>query len=235
MKKLITLLGFLTLISCNEENQTFSKNIKIIQDSTNIIKIKNLKEKDYVFSNIMYIGKIKNRVELLNNLFLPPPPEPLIKEDLKWEKYRLKKKKRWNEIIKYLKNYNEFSLITKDKIKLEFKERDTIIGFDDTDLEYYKSFPIFIKNVSKDTISLGTSGYFPIILEAKNKEEKWIEINKFPRICGSFSNVVCLPPNEIIITSMFHYNGNYKTKLRLKFSDFISREFEGNINEEQLK
>jgi len=237
MKKLIVILVVLTLISCEKENQTFSRNIKIVQDSVRSLKIKNIKEKDYVSSNLMYIGKIKDSVELLNNLFLPPPPEPLASsiEDLYSKNYRLKKEKKWKEIRKYFKNYNKFSLINKDKIELEFKENDTIIGFDDIDLDYYKSFPIFIKNISKDTMSLGTEGYFPVILEAKNREGKWFEINKLPRICGSFSNVVCLPPNEIIITSMFHYTGNYKTKFRLKFSDFVSREFDGSINEEQLR
>lgn len=32
---------------------------------------------------------------------------------------------------------------------------------------------------------------------------------------------------------MFHYKGNYKTKLRFKILDFVSREYDGSINEEQ--
>ena len=69
----------------------------------------------------------------------------------------------------------------------------------------------------------------------KNEKGKWIEVNKFPYNCGSFFKLVCLPPNEIIITSMFHYKGNYKTKLRFKILDFVSREFDGSINEEQFR
>ena len=58
MKKLIAILVVLTLISCKKENQTFSRNIKIVQDSVRSLKIKNIKEKDYVSSNLMYIGTV---------------------------------------------------------------------------------------------------------------------------------------------------------------------------------
>ena len=75
MKKLIAIFTVLSLISCKKEVQTFSKNITIIQDTVQNLKIKNIKEKDYATSNIMYIGKIKDSVELLDNLFLPPPPD----------------------------------------------------------------------------------------------------------------------------------------------------------------
>ena len=237
MKKLIAIFTVLSLISCKKEVQTFSKNITIIQDTVQNLKIKNIKEKDYATSNIMYIGKIKDSVELLDNLFLPPPPEPLVSsnEDKKWKKYRLKKEMIWEDLMKYLKDFHKYQLIKKENITLEFNEKDTIISFDDINLDYYKSFPIYIKNVSKDTLSLGTEGYFPLILKAKNKKGKWIEVNKFPYNCGSFFKLVCLPPNEIIITSMFHYKGNYKTKLRFKILDFVSREYDGSINEEQFR
>ncbi len=233
----------LSLVSCRKGTQRFSKNITIIQDSIQNFKIRNIREKDYATSNIMYIGKIKDSVELLNNLFLPPPPEPLAisDEDMKWKKYRLKKELIWEDLMKYLKNSHKYQLINKENITLEFNEKDTIIGYEDfrgdfDSLIYYKSFPIFIKNISKDTINLGTDGYFPILVEGKNKNGKWVEINKFPFYCGTGSySAICLPPNEIIITSMFHYTGNYKTKLRLKFPDFVSREFDGSINEEQLR
>ena len=59
MKKLIAIFTVLSLISCKKEVQTFSKNITIIQDTVQNLKIKNIKEKDYATSNIMYIGKIK--------------------------------------------------------------------------------------------------------------------------------------------------------------------------------
>lgn len=238
MKKLIAILTFLSLISCKKEFQTFSKNITIIQDTVQNLKIKNIKEKDYTTSNIMYIGKIKDSVELLNNLFLPPPPEPLTSsnEDKKWKKYRLKKEMIWEDLMKYLKDFHKFQLIKKENISLEFNEKDTIISFDDINLDYYKSFPIYIKNISKDTLSLGTEGYFPILVEGKNRNGKWVEINKFPLHCGTGSySTICLPPNEIIITSMFHYKGNYKTRLRFKILDFVSREYDGSINEEQFR
>lgn len=243
MKKLITILIFLSLVSCKKEFQTFSKNITIIQDTVQNLKIKNIKEKDYATSNIMYIGKIKDSVELLNNLFLPPPPEPLANsnEDTKWKKYRLKKEMIWEDLMKYLKDFHKYQLIKKENITLEFNEKDTIIGCDNfrgdfDSLIYYKSFPIYIKNISKDTINLGTDGDFPILVEGKNKNGKWVEINKFPFHCGTGSySTICLPPNEIIITSMFHYKGNYKTKLRFKILDFVSREYDGSINEEQFR
>ena len=46
MKKLIAIFTVLSLISCKKEVQTFSKNITIIQDTVQNLKIKNIKEKD---------------------------------------------------------------------------------------------------------------------------------------------------------------------------------------------
>ena len=58
MKKLIAIFTVLSLISCKKEVQTFSKNITIIQDSVQNLKIKNIKEKDYATSNIMNLFKV---------------------------------------------------------------------------------------------------------------------------------------------------------------------------------
>ena len=102
---------------------------------------------------------------------------------------------------------------------------------------FYSSFPIFFKNISRDTLDVqSVNGYLFISLEAKDRKGNWKPINEKPFVCGTgITSKIVLPPNEIIITSMFHYTGNYKTKFRLKFSDFVSREFDGSINEEQLR
>lgn len=68
MKKLIAILVVLTLISCKKENQTFSKNIKIEQVLMKKLR-KNIKEKDLQVSEILYIGKEKNRVKIDKPIF----------------------------------------------------------------------------------------------------------------------------------------------------------------------
>lgn len=66
----------------------------------------------------------------------------------------------WEDLMKYLKDFHKYQLIKKENITLNSMKKDTIISFDDINLDYYKSFPIYIKNVSKDTLSLETEGYF---------------------------------------------------------------------------
>ena len=53
----------LSLVSCGKGNHTFSTNIEIEQGLVKKL-MKNIKEKDLQVSEILYIGKEKNRVKI---------------------------------------------------------------------------------------------------------------------------------------------------------------------------
>ena len=244
MKKLIAIFVVLSLVSCGKGNHTFSTNIEIEQGLVKKL-MKNIKEKDLQVSEILYIGKEKNRVKIDKPIFEFVVPNSIKNYDSLFQ-------------TESYKNYNFFSkkykvdinkkleIINSKNTLLEFDENKGIyLGVNEYDKNsneysekiFYSSFPIFFKNISRDTLDVqSVNGYLFISLEAKDRKGNWKPINEKPFVCGTgITSKIVLPPNEIIITSMFHYTGNYKTKFRLKFSDFVSREFDGSINEEQLR
>ena len=112
--------------------------------------------------------------------------------------------------------------------------------------EYYKkpeyrkpvlSYPVFIKNYSQDTVTIGFGNLVSLIIEAKDKNGAWKPIQKdFMYDCGTGLSDICLKPNEIAITSMNIFEGKYKTKLRLVLgSKCYSNEITGSINYSQFK
>lgn len=101
----------------------------------------------------------------------------------------------------------------------------------------YKAYPTYIINTSlRDTIAIGIDNNINATLEAKNKKNKWIRIERIPfLVCGTGHQLFVIPNKDTIITSTPIFKGNFKTKLRLKLGDAVSNEFEGHIYEEQLK
>ncbi len=110
--------------------------------------------------------------------------------------------------------------------------------------EYYKrpeyrnekmTYPVFIDNVSNDTLIIGFGNILPIIIEAKDKEDNWKPIqSRFIYDCGTGLTEFYLPPNQIAITAMKIFTGHYRTKLRLAFgysnNVIYSNEIDGQIN-----
>lgn len=207
--------------------------------------MKNIKEKDLQVSEILYIGKEKNKIKIDKPIFELVVPNSIRNNDSLYKTENYRNYKFFSE--KYKVDINKkLKTINSKNASLEFDESKGIYcGVNEYEKEsfkysgkiYYSSFPIFIKNISKDTLDIqSVNGYLFIGLEAKDRKGNWKPINQKPFVCGTgVTSKIVLPPNEIIITSMFHYTGNYKTKLRLKYLDFVSREYDGSINEEQLK
>ncbi|MCB0514726.1 MAG: hypothetical protein R2798_04390 [Chitinophagales bacterium] len=101
-----------------------------------------------------------------------------------------------------------------------------------------KSYPVFVKNKTKDTLDVGYGEYIPLIIEAKDNSGNWKPIQK-PYIyrCGTGLTNYFLPPNEIIITSCKLFEGDYETKMRVTFgfdNTTSSNEFKGKMNYKQF-
>jgi len=101
-----------------------------------------------------------------------------------------------------------------------------------------KSYPIIVKNLTKDTLNVGYGEYIPLIIEAKDSLENWRPIQEpYIYFCGTGLTNYFLPPNEIIISSCKLYEGEYETKMRVVFGfDRMtkSNDFIGKINYKQF-
>lgn len=103
-----------------------------------------------------------------------------------------------------------------------------------------KSFPVFIVNRTKDTLTIGyNNGYINQLylnMEAMDDKGIWRPIeerNVSP--CGFGLKPVILPPDEIVLTTVPLFKGTFNTKLRLRYLNMLSQAFYGTINPTQFE
>jgi len=102
------------------------------------------------------------------------------------------------------------------------------------------AYPVFISNLSNDTLDIGFGNILPIIMEAKDENGIWKPIQKkFKYECGKGLTEFYLGPKQIAITTMKLFEGTFKTKLRLVFSysalKTYSNVIDGYINKGQFE
>ncbi|WP_367392355.1 hypothetical protein [Lewinella sp. LCG006] len=101
-----------------------------------------------------------------------------------------------------------------------------------------KSYPVFVTNLTSDTLNIGYGAFLPIIIQAVDSAGNWKPIqNHYRYFCGTGLTHFYLPVGEILITSCPLYEGAYRTRLRLAFGwDRInySNEFFGTIDYRQF-
>ncbi len=107
-------------------------------------------------------------------------------------------------------------------------DTNRIVGMPMSIWEYYRkpeyrrgimAFPVFLENISNDTLDVGFGDLFTdIIVEAKNKEGQWQRLSR-PYIfeCGTDMKKIFLAPHQIAITAMPVCQGDFHTQLRLVF------------------
>lgn len=211
------------------------------------LNCKNGENKKINFTEIQLEDKFTNSLKLdfadkLTTSELAPLYIGEIKENIaiSYQTYKTVEKKR---------TYKEYKRPTKNSLEI-FIDTSRIIGIPMGMYEYSNTgkrnnkmaHPIFIKNISKDTLIVGYAEYFPMIIEAKNRNGQWLPIQKrMTFMCGNGIVDFYCPPNNIIISSMPKYSGNFKTKLRLRYESFnseasiFSNEIYGVINEKQFE
>ena len=108
---------------------------------------------------------------------------------------------------------------------------------------HFKSFPLFIYNSSNKRVLVQKPIDFDLfyILEAKDKIGKWKPIeywNQQTFLCGTGHQDYLLNSKHFIVSSVKRYHGDYKTKLRVKFTSynkvFYSNEYSDYINYSQF-
>lgn len=253
MKKFIYFLILLT--SCKKQDM-FSEKITLVFD-------KNVKTTFNKFNEglneptgkILYVGKEKPKIDVKYYLGIsvPPPPPPSEYNHFQRKKDSLKNLKYEDFLSKYILNNNnrvryseknvQYSKLNNENTKIKVKPNDTIPQYafnqDSLILKKYKSFPVFIKNISEKPLILAEiDGELGI--EIKNKLGKWQRIrNNNWMICGNgnYSHFYWrFLPNEIIILPVkFFAKGDFKTKFRINFLGATSNEYEINISSNVLK
>jgi hypothetical protein len=222
---LVLIFFSVCLSNCKNENKKNDKieynEIELKDKFTNKLKLDYADKLTVSEISPLYIGKISNEIEI------------------SYKNYKTVEKNQ---------TFKKYKFPIQNSLEI-FIDTTRIIGIPMGLYEYSKiekrndkiANPIFIKNISKDTLTIGYAEYLPIIIEAKNRNGEWQPIQERMRFaCGNgIVNFYC-PPNNIVISAMQKYSGNFKTKLRLKYESFVSKssifsnEINGEINEKQF-
>ena len=204
----------LLLISCNYKRNDIELTIhnfpKIIHDKTtdslSIFPIRSLNDGKH---HPLFIGEYCHEIKIKENIILT------------------------NGFQKYIDDY------WKSIKRLKWSDSTIMPIIIDTtqilEVNNRKSFPILIQNNTKDSVLIGYGDRIPLITEALNQNGEWQAIEeRYVYMCGTGLNSIILPPNELLISSIFIYSGDLPTKLRVKMGNNYSQEFLGNIHKTQF-
>ena len=191
----------------------------------------------------LYLGEINDSIFITYLLRFTPPAQ--LSERIKKLKNAPEEPQSafYNDLYKEYFRYGSFDMFpnwdsAKLKIAFDTTQKVSYMNFLPKNYKdyYYNAFPVYIQNISNDTVMVGYGKWLDLILEAKDKEDNWQEIQ--PRTAyylnSSLAKII-LPPNEIVLTTIPIYKGDYKTKLRLKIGNNYSEEFDGEINYSQFQ
>ncbi len=233
MKKILFL--FLIFISCKEENSKKITKItantserKCIITDTISDKYKTSVEKEFNYSRsrILYIGKEKDSI-FIQRFFE--------QEEISFSDFRNPKVKDINIFVDTSQIIGEFFKFPEPPPPLSYKKE---ILKEDRLFYSYKSYPVVIKNLSKDTLYASFGEIIPIYIEAIDSSNQWKPIqNRFQYFCGVGVSRFYLPKNEIMVSNCKIFKGNFKTKMRMVFGyeeKIYSNEFSGKINYTQF-
>jgi hypothetical protein len=98
------------------------------------------------------------------------------------------------------------------------------------------AYPVYIVNLKKDTLTIGSGNSVPVFCEALDSSGNWKRIECQALFeCGMGIPRIILRPKNMLITSQLIFSGTTKTKFRLSCRGNSSNEFYGYINPSQFK
>ena len=241
-------LLFIVLLLVGCKKKTFADDIVLTYNYKIEMKIQEFNEGIHEYgSSIIYIGKMQDSIPIkyYDSMFsAPPPPRPLgyvktlkdINDSLVLNKMRDKYFHSAFDRMKFSNKPVKFDSLTHDLLKIVVKPNDTIPHFildSARSIKAYKSFPVFIKNISGKKLKMVADRFPGFAILTENKKWQIIRNNSF-YICGDamFNRKYwVLEPDEIIVYAVNHFQGNQKSKFKIGLtSAFFSEEFEGTIN-----
>ncbi|WP_178986719.1 hypothetical protein [Winogradskyella helgolandensis] len=170
--------------------------------------------------------KIKFHTDEFNILsFPPPPPPPPIIRNSSFDVN------------------DEINLSVYDTLSINKYEEELTKELEKRRKIHYNTFPVYIYNFGNQETIIQK----PIVedlfmlLEAKDENEEWKPIEylkQYKFLCGTGHEDYRLKPKHFMFSTVKRYDGNYKTKLRVKLMSFnkiyYSNIFEGCINHSQF-
>ncbi|EPR73291.1 hypothetical protein ADIWIN_1722 [Winogradskyella psychrotolerans RS-3] len=154
----------------------------------------------------------------------PPPPLPIIQDSI-------------------LNLNDETNPNDHDSLSINKYENKLLEKLEKRSKIHFKTFPVYVYNYGKEEtiIQKPIAGDLFMLLEAKDKNEEWKPIEylkQYSFLCGTGHEDYRLKPKHFIFSTVKRYEGNYKTKLRVKLMSFnkiyYSNTFEGHINYSQF-
>jgi hypothetical protein len=102
--------------------------------------------------------------------------------------------------------------------------------------EFYKSYPVIIENKSDSLYKIGFGLNVRVIVEALDIDNLWkaIEIPYMYK-CGTGLEDLYLQSHQIACILIPKYKGEFRTQLRLRLNENLSKPFWGSINRKQFK
>ncbi len=228
MKQLLMLFIFFTFLGCQSEKSKISLNDKNENFDPVLIDTIGLNKTNFIFEGddeqwmteanymIYYIGRKKDTLFMypLLGIYDPPPGHE--------DDYTIDSEDYKNPNEVYFADFFE---------KPHKKAADLITEIRvDTTTRIGNNFPVYLTNKSTDTSFVGFGERLPLILEAIDSTGNWRPIQKrFVYMCGTGLTSIMLPPNEMVVTFVPVFKGNYKTKLRITDGNNHSQSFEGKL------
>ena len=170
----------------------------------------------------VYIGKLKNRIKL--NYII----EKIGNRTEEWDKYSLPSVGSITISIDTTRNIPS----TTDVFPL-YKLGGNVEN------KNISAYPVFIQNISIDTVQIGFGDIIPMVIEAKDKKGIWRPIQKrFRYDCATGLTSFFLAPNQISISTMKQFKGTFKTELRIAYlakKKIYSNTITGNIDPKQFE
>ncbi|MFT6846035.1 MAG: hypothetical protein ACJAUV_002237 [Flavobacteriales bacterium] len=245
--KIIPVL-FLLLSACVNNSQNKFERI-ILKNSPK--KIFHSNQEQYPrFANYhpLYFGSLLDTIELDYFVqFIPPPPPPRLTtiESLEFDEDFVYNFAEYNpgEFDNYFMSgcfYKEYPTYQQAELNI-FVDTSKIIAsakfsYDFGDAIYRKAYPVFIENNTIDTIIIGRETQIPLMLQYKDENHHWINIEEIrTRNCNLGLAHILLPKNNICLTPFALTIGSQKSILRLRLGNNLSNEFIGVLPKKILK
>lgn len=228
MKQLLVFVLIFTLLSCQSEKSKVSLNTTNENFNPVLIDTIGLNKTNFIFEGdderwitdanymIYYIGPKKDTLFMYPLLgFYDSSPNDESDYKVETEDYK-------NPNEAYFVDFFEKSYKKATDLTTEIRV--------DTTKQIGNSYPVYLTNKSIDTSFVGFGERLPLILEAIDSTGKWKPIQeRFVYMCGTGLTSIILPPNEMVVTFVPIFKGNYKTKLRISDGQNHSQSFEGKL------
>jgi hypothetical protein len=216
MKLFFSILFFIFYSFCFAQKVKFNE-IKLTGSNLSTKLFYTIKSKRGAAYDMLYLGDLKSEIALDYNYNRKINDSLLVNID-KIEDYRKHFK---DSLYRKLQIYVDTSRIINHTTSANNK--------------YYAAYPVFILNKSNKPWIATSWNDVNLILQAKTKKGTWQDIEKpiFYK-CGTGMTFTKLNPQKILITAFLLTDGDYKTKLRLRYENLYSNEFDGKIYIEQF-